>query len=89
MSYDDAVCEALAFGWVDSTSRTLDDSRTTQYFAPRRRGSGWARSNKQRVEALEAAGLMTEAGRAVIRAGYHAKSEGDRRSAMGADRSPR
>jgi uncharacterized protein YdeI (YjbR/CyaY-like superfamily) len=68
VSYDDAVCEALAFGWVDSTAGTVDDERSRMYFAPRRRGSGWARSNKRRVEALEAAGLMTDAGRRVIAA---------------------
>jgi uncharacterized protein YdeI (YjbR/CyaY-like superfamily) len=68
VSYDDAVLEALAFGWVDSTAGTLDAERSRMYFAPRRRGSGWARSNKLRVEALERAGLMTEAGRRVVRA---------------------
>jgi uncharacterized protein YdeI (YjbR/CyaY-like superfamily) len=68
VSYDDAVCEALAFGWVDSTAGTLDDDRSRMYFAPRRRGSGWARSNKQRVAALERDGLMTDAGRRVIAA---------------------
>jgi uncharacterized protein YdeI (YjbR/CyaY-like superfamily) len=68
VDYDDAVCEALAFGWVDSTSGSVDSSRTKLYFAPRRRGSGWARSNKARVAALEAAGLMAEAGRRVVEA---------------------
>jgi uncharacterized protein YdeI (YjbR/CyaY-like superfamily) len=67
VGYDDAVCEALAFGWVDSTAGTVDEDRGKQYFAPRRRGSGWARTNKARIEALEAAGLMAEAGRAVVR----------------------
>jgi uncharacterized protein YdeI (YjbR/CyaY-like superfamily) len=68
VAYDDAVCEALAFGWIDSTNGTVDADRTRQYFSPRRRGSGWARTNKRRIAALEAAGLMTEAGRRVIRA---------------------
>jgi uncharacterized protein YdeI (YjbR/CyaY-like superfamily) len=68
VSYDDAVREALAFGWVDSTAGSVDDSRTKLYFAPRRRASGWARSNKLRVEALERDGLMTEAGRRAVRA---------------------
>jgi uncharacterized protein YdeI (YjbR/CyaY-like superfamily) len=68
VGYDDAVCEALAFGWIDSTAGTVDAERSRMYFAPRRRGSGWARSNKQRLEALERDGLMTEAGRRVVRA---------------------
>ena len=68
VSYDDAVCEALAFGWVDSTAGTVDGDRSRLYFAPRRRGSGWARTNKLRVEALERDGLMAEAGRRVVQA---------------------
>jgi uncharacterized protein YdeI (YjbR/CyaY-like superfamily) len=67
VSYDDAVLEALAFGWVDSTAGTVDSERSRTYFAPRRKGSGWARSNKVRVAALERDGLMTEAGRRVVR----------------------
>lgn len=62
VGYVEAVCEALCFGWVDSTSRRLDEERGMQYFAPRKPRSGWARTNKARVEQLRAAGLMTEAG---------------------------
>lgn len=65
-SYDDAVEEALCFGWVDGQAARGDDRRSSLWFAPRRRGSGWARSNKERVERLIAAGLMTERGMAVI-----------------------
>ena len=56
VSYDDAVCEALAFGWIDSTAGAVDADRSRMYFAPRRRGNGRARSNKQRLEALDATG---------------------------------
>jgi uncharacterized protein YdeI (YjbR/CyaY-like superfamily) len=66
VGYDEAVCEALCFGWVDSTNRRLDEERGMQYFAPRRPRSGWARTNKARVERLRAEGLMTEAGERVI-----------------------
>ncbi|MDQ1634384.1 MAG: hypothetical protein QOJ32_1193 [Frankiaceae bacterium] len=65
-SYDDIVEEALCFGWIDSTSRTLDAERSALRLAPRRRRSGWARTNKVRIVRLEAQGLMTDAGRAVI-----------------------
>jgi uncharacterized protein YdeI (YjbR/CyaY-like superfamily) len=65
-SYDDIVEEALCFGWIDSTARTFDDERSGLRLAPRKKGSGWARTNKVRVEALERDGRMTEAGRAVI-----------------------
>ena len=71
--YAEAVTEALAFGWVDSKGNKLDDERTMLYFAPRKRGSGWARPNKLRVAELERTGLMTEAGRRVVEA---AKADG-------------
>jgi len=73
VGYEEAVEQALCFGWIDSTNRSLDDERSAMWFAPRRRRSGWARSNKQRIEHLEAAGLLAPAGRAVIDA---AKADG-------------
>jgi uncharacterized protein YdeI (YjbR/CyaY-like superfamily) len=66
VAYEDAVEEALCVGWVDSTQRTLDEERTMQWFAPRKPASGWARSNKERVERLTAAGLMLPAGLAAV-----------------------
>ena len=66
LSYEEAIQEALCFGWIDGKAAKLDDQRTMLRFSPRRRGSGWARSNKQRVERLLAEGLMTEAGLALI-----------------------
>lgn len=68
LEYDDAVEEALCFGWVDSQGRKLDAERTMLWFAPRKPGSGWARTNKERVERLVAAGLMAEAGLAKVEA---------------------
>jgi uncharacterized protein YdeI (YjbR/CyaY-like superfamily) len=65
-SYDEAVEEALCYGWIDSTANTLDDEWSLLYFAPRKRGSTWARTNKERIERLEAAGLIAPAGQAVI-----------------------
>jgi uncharacterized protein YdeI (YjbR/CyaY-like superfamily) len=64
--YEDLIEEAVCFGWVDGTARSVDDRRTSLYFCPRRKGSVWAASNKARVERLRAAGLMTESGEAVI-----------------------
>jgi uncharacterized protein YdeI (YjbR/CyaY-like superfamily) len=66
VSYEDAVEEALCVGWIDSTGRNLDDERSIQWFAPRRAKSGWARSNKERVARLTAAGLMLPAGLAAV-----------------------
>ena len=65
-SYDEVVEEALAFGWVDSKPRKLDDARTMLYFAPRKAGSGWSKPNKERVERLVAGGQMTAAGLAKV-----------------------
>lgn len=73
VTYEEGVEQALCFGWVDSLGRRVDDARTKLWYAPRQRGSGWSRPNKQRIERLEAAGLMTPAGRAVIDA---AKADG-------------
>jgi uncharacterized protein YdeI (YjbR/CyaY-like superfamily) len=65
-SYDDAVTEALRYGWIDSTARKLDDERRMQRFSPRRPGSGWSRPNKERIARLEAQGRLEPAGRAVV-----------------------
>ena len=66
LAYVDAVEEALCYGWIDSTVRTLDDTRYVQLMTPRKPKSTWARTNKARVERLIAAGLMAEAGLASI-----------------------
>ena len=73
IGYDESVEQALCFGWIDSTGRTLDDRRTMLWFAPRKARSGWARSNKERIERLTAAGLMEPAGLALVEA---AKADG-------------
>ena len=66
VAYEEAVEEALCFGWIDGVLNRVDDERSMQYFAPRKPRGTWARSNKERVARLEAAGLMTEAGLAAI-----------------------
>lgn len=68
VDYEDAVEEALCFGWVDSKGGKVDDERSMLYFAPRKPGSGWSKPNKQRVERLIGAGLMMPAGLAKIEA---------------------
>jgi uncharacterized protein YdeI (YjbR/CyaY-like superfamily) len=64
--YEEAICEALRFGWVDATYRSIDDERGMLWWSPRRKGSVWARTNRDRVARLEAEGRMMEAGRAVV-----------------------
>lgn len=62
VSYDEAVEEALCFGWIDSRVNVLDDERYMQIFTPRKPKSSWSKLNKQRVEQLIQNGLMTAAG---------------------------
>lgn len=61
--YPDGVEEAICFGWIDSTMNTLDEERGLQLLTPRKAKSSWTRLNRQRVDDMEAAGKMTEAGR--------------------------
>lgn len=68
LEYEDAVEEALCFGWIDSKPGKLDDERSMLWFAPRQPGSNWARTNRERVERLTAAGLMRPAGLAKVEA---------------------
>lgn len=62
ITYDDAVEEALCFGWIDSTVKAVDSERTAQRFTPRRKGSGVSEANRQRLRKLVADGSMTPAG---------------------------
>jgi len=66
LDYEAAVEEALCFGWIDSTARPVDDARSRLYFAPRKARSGWAATNKARLERLIAANRMAPAGLAAI-----------------------
>ena len=64
--YIDAVEEAMCFGWIDSTIKTLDSGITAQKLAPRRVGSLWSELNKERCRRMEKLGKMTDDGRAVL-----------------------
>jgi uncharacterized protein YdeI (YjbR/CyaY-like superfamily) len=66
VEYEEAVEEALCFGWIDSQGGNLDERRSRQYYAPRKPTSGWAATNKARVERLIAEGRMAPAGLAAI-----------------------
>ena len=62
LPYNDAVEEALCFGWIDSTNKKIDAESRAQRFTPRRKGSPWSEMNKARVRRLAEQGLMTQAG---------------------------
>ncbi len=73
VTYDEAVEEALCFGWIDSLPRKLDEMRSMLLFTPRKKRSGWSRLNKKRIEKLIEQNLMSEAGLKKIEA---AKQDG-------------
>lgn len=73
VEYEEAVEEALCFGWIDSKANKLDDARTMLWFTPRKPGTGWSRPNKERIARLIDSGLMRPAGLARIEA---AKQDG-------------
>lgn len=62
LTYDEAVEEALCFGWIDSRPNTLDAARWMQLFSPRKPKSPWSKLNKQRIEKLVEQGLIAPAG---------------------------
>ncbi len=69
LSWEDAVREALCFGWIDSKVKPIDDMRYKQIFTPRKPRTVWSKINKQYIAELIEAELMTDAGlRAVDRA---------------------
>lgn len=66
VDYEQAVEEALAFGWIDSKQITVDEERSALWMTPRKPRTGWSRPNKQRIERLIAEGRMHESGAARI-----------------------
>ena len=58
LSYNDAVEEALCFGWIDSTNRRLDERHCIRRFSPRKQGSAYSRPNIERLIWLDAQGLI-------------------------------
>ncbi|GAB3641907.1 YdeI/OmpD-associated family protein [Spirosoma arcticum] len=66
VTYAEAVDEALCFGWIDSSAKKGDDQYYLQYFTKRNPKSNWSRVNKDKVEKLTKAGLITDAGQAMI-----------------------
>lgn len=62
ISWSEAVDEALCFGWIDSTRKTIDTEKFIQFFSKRKAVSTWSKINKEKVEKLIASKSMTEAG---------------------------
>ncbi|MEM7550990.1 MAG: YdeI/OmpD-associated family protein [Bacteroidota bacterium] len=62
MTYDEAVDEALCFGWVDSKPNKRDYESYYQFFSPRNPKSNWSRVNKEKVERLLSENRMAPSG---------------------------
>ncbi|TKC08823.1 YdeI/OmpD-associated family protein [Pedobacter frigoris] len=62
LSWSDSVDEALCFGWIDSTRRTIDEDSFVQVFTKRKPNSNWSKINKAKITRLMEEGLMTKAG---------------------------
>jgi uncharacterized protein YdeI (YjbR/CyaY-like superfamily) len=62
LTWEQAVPEALCFGWIDSVSQRIDDDARRQRWTPRKPGSNWSAVNIAHVEKLTAAGRMHPAG---------------------------
>ena len=62
ITWQEAVAEALCFGWIDGVRRSVDEHSYTNRFTPRRRGSNWSAVNVRLVEELTRAGRMHPAG---------------------------
>ena len=58
VSYNDAVEEALCFGWIDSTTKRLDDTHQIRHFTPRRKGSTYSRPNIERLIQMDSEGKI-------------------------------
>lgn len=75
ISYDDAVLEALAFGWIDSTTKSIDKEKFAQRFSPRKKTSVLSEMNKTRIRELIREKKMTQAGLAAIAHAYDPKTD--------------
>jgi uncharacterized protein YdeI (YjbR/CyaY-like superfamily) len=62
LSWSEAVDEALCFGWIDSTAKSLDDDTYMQFFCKRKPNSVWSKVNKIKIKQLQDAALMAQAG---------------------------
>jgi len=67
--YEDAVREALCFGWIDSLIKRLDDNRYARKITPRQPTSKWSAINRKRWTEVKASGRLTPAGLAAAPTG--------------------
>jgi uncharacterized protein YdeI (YjbR/CyaY-like superfamily) len=68
LSANDALEEALCFGWIDGQMQSINSAQYRKYFAKRRLKSVWSDKNKKTVEVLRGKGMMTELGENAVKA---------------------
>lgn len=66
LTANEALEEALCYGWIDGQMKSIDEKEYHKYFAQRRKKSKWSEKNKSIVKKLEEQGMMTDYGRAKI-----------------------
>jgi uncharacterized protein YdeI (YjbR/CyaY-like superfamily) len=62
ITWSEAVDEALCFGWIDSTRKSIDSEKFIQFFTKRKPRSAWSKINKEKIERLMSENLMSQAG---------------------------
>jgi uncharacterized protein YdeI (YjbR/CyaY-like superfamily) len=85
LSYDDAVEEALCFGWVDSIIQKIDDEKYARKFTPRVNTAKWSASNLARAAKMVKEGKMTKVGLAKITVPLPDSSQADQKPATQAE----
>lgn len=68
LTANEALEEALCFGWIDGQMKSIDNTKYRKYFARRRSKSPWSDKNKKIIESLRDRSLMTKLGEAAIEA---------------------
>ena len=66
VNYDEAVEEAICFGWIDSIAHKRDKDSKYQFFAQRKPRSNWSKKNRERAEKMMREGLMTPSGQQLV-----------------------
>lgn len=66
LTYEEAVCEALCWGWIDSIIKKINEDLYSRKFTPRKESSKWSESNKVRVGNLLLAGRIQPSGQKAI-----------------------
>ena len=73
LNYDQALDEALCYGWIDGQAKSLDEKAYLQRFTPRRKRSMWSQRNREHIERLTQMGKMTPSGTSEVE---RAKADG-------------